>query len=73
MKKNAIILTGGKLATSDGKTAHGLIRGSSRFNIVGDVRYERLEMHQGASIDGELRPLNGDEKPALRLAASKQA
>ena len=44
-----------------------------KARIVGDVRYERLEMHQGASIDGELRPLNGDEKPALRLAASKQA
>ena len=25
--------------------------------IVGDVRYEVLEMHQGATIDGELRPM----------------
>ena len=38
--------------------------------IVGDVRYEVLEMHQGATIDGELRPLKADEKPALKLAAS---
>ena len=38
--------------------------------IVGDVRYEVLEMHQGATIDGELRPLNAEEKPALKLAAS---
>ena len=38
--------------------------------IVGDVRYEVLEMHQGATIDGELRPMNAAEKPGLKLAAS---
>jgi cytoskeletal protein CcmA (bactofilin family) len=41
-----------------------------RARIVGDVRYEVLEMHQGATIDGELRPLKAEEKPALKLAAS---
>jgi len=41
-----------------------------KASIVGDVRYEVLEMHQGATIDGELRPLKADEKPALKLAAS---
>ena len=38
--------------------------------ITGDVRYEVLEMHQGATIDGELRPLKAEEKPSLKLAAS---
>jgi cytoskeletal protein CcmA (bactofilin family) len=38
--------------------------------IVGDVRYQVLEMHQGAMIDGELRPVNAEEKPSLKLAAS---
>jgi cytoskeletal protein CcmA (bactofilin family) len=38
--------------------------------IVGDLRYEVLEMHQGATVDGELRPMKADEKPALKLAAS---
>ena len=38
--------------------------------IVGDVQYSVLEMHQGATIDGEIRPLKCDEKPALKLAAS---
>ena len=38
--------------------------------VVGDVRYEVLEMHQGATIDGELRPLKAEEKPSLKLAAS---
>jgi len=42
--------------------------------IVGDVKYESLEMHQGATIDGELHPLKAEEKPALiKLAASAAA
>lgn len=41
-----------------------------RAQITGDVRYEVLEMHQGATIDGELRPIKADEKPSLKLAAS---
>jgi cytoskeletal protein CcmA (bactofilin family) len=43
-----------------------------KARIVGDVRYERLEMHQGAVIDGELRTLSAEEKPALRLAAANE-
>ena len=41
-----------------------------KARIVGDVHYEALEMHQGATIDGELRPLGAAEKPGLKLAAS---
>ncbi|HEX6361495.1 MAG TPA: polymer-forming cytoskeletal protein [Albitalea sp.] len=41
-----------------------------KARIAGDVRYEVLEMHQGATIDGELRPLKAEEKPALKLAAA---
>jgi cytoskeletal protein CcmA (bactofilin family) len=41
-----------------------------KANIVGDVRYEVLEMHQGATIHGELRSTRSGEKPALKLAAS---
>ena len=44
-----------------------------KARIVGNVRYEVLEMHQGALIDGELRPLKAAEKPALILAASNDA
>jgi cytoskeletal protein CcmA (bactofilin family) len=43
-----------------------------KARIVGDVRYEVLEMHPGATIDGELRPLKSAEKPALKLAASNE-
>lgn len=41
-----------------------------KARITGDVRYEVLEMHQGATIDGELRPLKAEEKPSLKLAAA---
>lgn len=41
-----------------------------KARVVGSVRYEVLEMHPGAIVDGELRPLKAGEKPALVLAAS---
>ncbi|MBL8333889.1 MAG: polymer-forming cytoskeletal protein [Rubrivivax sp.] len=44
-----------------------------KARITGNVRYELLEMHQGALIDGELRPLKAAEKPSLKLAASNDA
>lgn len=37
MKSNAIIITGGALETHSAKTAHGLIRASDRFNILGVI------------------------------------
>lgn len=44
-----------------------------KARITGDVRYESLEMHQGATIDGELRALKtAEERPALKLAASSR-
>ena len=39
-----------------------------KASIIGDVRYEVLEMHQGATIDGELKPLKAEDRPALKLA-----
>lgn len=44
----------------------------AKAKVVGDVRYELLEMHPGAIIDGELRPIRSAEKPALTLAASNE-
>jgi cytoskeletal protein CcmA (bactofilin family) len=41
-----------------------------KARIVGDVKYQALEMHQGATIDGELHPLKAEDKPALKLAAN---
>ena len=50
--------------------AEDLLELQPKARIVGDVRYQALEMHQGATIDGELHPLSSDEKPALKLAAN---
>jgi cytoskeletal protein CcmA (bactofilin family) len=44
-----------------------------KARVTGDVRYEVLEMHPGALVDGELKPLKAAEKPALKLAASNDA
>jgi cytoskeletal protein CcmA (bactofilin family) len=44
-----------------------------KARIDGDVRYAALEMHQGALITGQLRPILPDEeKPTLKLAANNQ-
>ena len=50
--------------------SNDLLELQPKAQITGDVRYEVLEMHQGATIDGELRPLKADEKPSLKLAAA---
>ncbi len=44
-----------------------------KARIDGDVHYTALEMHQGAIISGQLRPLaQAEEKPTLKLAANNQ-
>ena len=44
-----------------------------KARIEGDVRYQMLEMHQGAQVEGLLKPLKSAEKPTLILAASNDA
>ncbi len=43
-----------------------------KARIEGDVFYRALEMHQGAVISGQLKPIamGTDEKPVLKLAAN---
>lgn len=56
--KNAIVLTDGLLMTSDAKTAHGLIRGTERFNIVGVVDGPNTAgKDAGALLDGKHRAI----------------
>jgi cytoskeletal protein CcmA (bactofilin family) len=44
-----------------------------KARIEGDIQYAALEMHQGALITGQLRPILADEeKPTLKLAANNQ-
>ncbi|HEY6133646.1 MAG TPA: polymer-forming cytoskeletal protein [Rubrivivax sp.] len=51
----------------------GLVELQPAARVFGNVRYEVLEMHPGAQIDGELRPIKNPERPALKLAASNDA
>jgi uncharacterized NAD-dependent epimerase/dehydratase family protein len=52
----AIVLTNGILTHSDAKTAHGLIRGTERFTIVGVVDDETLAgQDAGEVLDGKNR------------------
>lgn len=44
-----------------------------KARILGDVRYEVLEMHPGALVEGQLKPLKSADRPALKLAASNDA
>ncbi len=51
--------------------ARELLELQPKARIEGDVYYRALEMHQGAVIAGQLRPMEGtDEKPLLKLAAN---
>lgn len=53
--------------------ARELLELQPKARIEGDVSYIALEMHQGATISGQLRPLTAgavdEEKPLLKLAA----
>jgi len=56
--KNAIVLTDGLLMTSDAKTAHGLIRGTERFHIIGIVDDEaNAGKDAGELLDGKHRDI----------------
>ena len=53
---NAIVLTNGLLTSTDAKTAHGLIRGTERFTIIGVVDCEATAgKDAGELLDGKNR------------------
>lgn len=55
MKSNAVVLTGGYLDTISAKTAHGLIRGTERFNIIGIIDHKHHGKDAGEILDGKNR------------------
>jgi cytoskeletal protein CcmA (bactofilin family) len=88
-EEDASILVISEIATITGEITadHIIINGSvkgpiharkmlelqPKARIDGDVQYAALEMHQGALITGQLRPiLIGEEKPTLKLASNNQ-
>jgi len=53
--------------------ASELLELQPKAKIDGDVSYKALEMHQGAAIFGQLRPITHqelEEKPLLKLAVA---
>ena len=54
----AIILTNGLLVTNDAKTAHGLIRGTERYEIVGVIDPPTAGQDAGTVLDGKHRNIS---------------
>jgi uncharacterized NAD-dependent epimerase/dehydratase family protein len=73
-KPKAIILTDGLLHTSDAKTAHGLIRGTDRFEIVAVIDGIHHGKDAGVIVDGINRhiPIFADLKEAMEKIANIQ-
>ena len=57
IKRNAIVITGGLLDTISAKTAHGLIRGTDRFNIIGVIDSKYPGKDAGEILDGKKRDI----------------
>ena len=57
MKSKAIVITGGYLDTISAKTAHGLIRGTDRFNIIGVIDPKHAGKDAGEVLDGKKRSI----------------
>jgi len=55
MKQSAVILTNGLFDSVFAKTTHGLIRGPSRYEILGVIDPSYAGMDAGAVLDGESR------------------
>lgn len=51
----------------------GLLELHPLARVFGDITYQTLEMHPGAIIDGQLRPLKNANRPAPSPAASNDA
>lgn len=52
--KNAIILTNGMLAMDNAKTCHGLLRGTSRYHILGVIDHVHAGKDAGEVMDGRM-------------------
>ena len=55
MNNRAILLTDGLLSTPNAKTAHGLIRGTERYTIVGAIDVPTAGQDAGYVLDGQAR------------------
>lgn len=72
-KQNAVILTAGYLNSSNAKTAHGLIRGTERFNVLGVIDQASAGKDAGEVLDGKHRgiPVYASLEEFLTLSDEK--
>ncbi len=72
-KSNAIIITAGYLDTPSGKTAHGLLRGTDRFNILAVIDSKQAGKDAGGVLDGAHRniPIYADIDTFFKDSAVK--
>ena len=73
MSNNAIVITGGYLDTISAKTAHGLIRGTERFKIVGIIDHKHPGKDAGEVLDGKKRniPIYGTIEDFVKSSKEK--
>ena len=73
MMGTAIILTNGSLAKIDAKTAHGLVRGTERFNILGVIDANHAGRDAGEVLDGIRRdiPVHASVDDFIRATGTK--
>lgn len=66
-RPKAIVITNGLLDHSDAKTAHGLIRGTERFEIAGIIDFKQAGKDAGEVLDGKHRgiPVYADLDAAM--------
>ena len=55
MKKKAVVATDGMLKLDYAKTAHGLIRGSERFEVLAIIDSKHAGSDAGDILDGQHR------------------
>ncbi|MCD4721314.1 MAG: DUF1611 domain-containing protein [Desulfobacula sp.] len=73
MMGSAFILTNGSLEHADAKTAHGLIRGTERFDIKGVIDYNSAGRDAGEVLDGMYRniPVYATVDAYIKAAGTK--
>jgi uncharacterized NAD-dependent epimerase/dehydratase family protein len=72
MKQNAIIITQGYLATPRAKTAHGLIRDTSKYNILAVIDDQHAGQDAGEVVDGQRRSIPVFDKLSAFLETSSE-
>ena len=68
MKKNIVIATDNLFLTDNAKTAHGLIRGTERFNVLAVIDEKNKNADAGNLLDGSFRniPLMASLSEAIK-------